>query len=248
MEVVQLVKEYKLDDQNIKIDPVSETAVTVSFGDEINLTIHQQVQALSSYLEKNPFQGFVEAVPAFTSVTVFYEPLKIQGMFQRPSELVCSTMADIVADLKVEKLEKGREVVIPVCYGGEFGPDLEYVSSYTNLSKEEVIHIHSSEQYLVYMIGFAPGFPYLGGLPDCLFTPRRAKPRMKIPAGSVGIGGAQTGVYPISTPGGWQLIGQTPLQLFLPNQDPPSFLQAGDIIRFQPISEKEFGLLREEER
>ena len=133
-----------------------------------------------------------------------------------------------------------RTVSIPVCYGGEFGPDLEYVARHNNLTTDEVIHIHSSGEYLVYMIGFAPGFPFLGGLSPKIATPRRPSPRATIPAGSVGIAGMQTGVYPIETPGGWQLIGRTPQKLFLPNENPPSLLQAGDVVKFCPISFQEY--------
>lgn len=129
---------------------------------------------------------------------------------------------------------------IPVCYGGELGPDLPEVAAAHGLSEEEVVEIHASADYLVYMLGFAPGFAYLGGLPKRIATPRRRTPRLSIPAGTVGIAGDQTGVYPIATPGGWQLIGRTPDPLFLPDAMPPALLRAGDIVRFRPISRAEF--------
>jgi inhibitor of KinA len=136
-------------------------------------------------------------------------------------------------------------VDIPVCYGGDFGPDLDAVSSHTGLSTEEVVAIHGEPDYLVYMIGFAPGFPYLGGMSERLASPRRESPRAKIPPGSVGIAGSQTGVYPIETPGGWQLIGRTPLRLFRPERDEPSLLRTGDRVRFQAIDRAEYGDLLE---
>ncbi|HET6872400.1 MAG TPA: 5-oxoprolinase subunit PxpB, partial [Sporolactobacillaceae bacterium] len=132
-------------------------------------------------------------------------------------------------------------VNIPVCYGGEWGPDLDHVAAVNGLSPEEVIRIHSEGVYLVHMIGFAPGFPYLGGLSKEISTPRRETPRLVIPKGSVGIAGDQTGVYPLETPGGWQLIGRTPINLFNPNSETPSLLKAGDFVRFVPISPSEWG-------
>jgi inhibitor of KinA len=143
-------------------------------------------------------------------------------------------------NLEETKESKQRFVEIPVCYGGEYGPDLEAVAEYHHLSTSEVVEIHSKEEYLVYMIGFAPGFPYLGGMSEEIATPRRHSPRLSIPEGSVGIAGMQTGVYPISTPGGWQLIGRTPLELFCPNENPPTLLQSGDIVKFVPISLEEY--------
>ncbi|MGV3465566.1 MAG: 5-oxoprolinase subunit PxpB, partial [Heyndrickxia sp.] len=135
---------------------------------------------------------------------------------------------------------ESRVVEIPVCYGGDFGPDLETVASMNGLSTEEVIQIHSSAEYTVYMIGFAPGFPYLGGMSEKIATPRLPSPRLKIPERTVGIAGNQTGVYPIETPGGWQLIGRTPIKLFRPQDEVPSLLHAGDKVRFKPISYEEY--------
>ena len=147
-------------------------------------------------------------------------------------------------NLRDESLKDQRTVEIPVCYGGDYGPDLEFVAQHNSLTEEKVVAIHSAADYLVYMIGFAPGFPYLGGMSEQIAAPRRESPRLQIPAGSVGIAGAQTGVYPIETPGGWQLIGRTPLELFRPTEDPPTRLRAGDIVRFRPITSEEFDRLR----
>ena len=148
----------------------------------------------------------------------------------------------------VEGITSRRIVSIPVCYGGEFGPDLGYVADEHGLTIENLITIHSSVDYLVHMIGFAPGFPYLGGLPERIATPRRATPRLLVEAGTVGIGGSQTGIYPVATPGGWQCIGRTPVRLFRPEMNPPSLLEAGDYVRFQPVTMQEFlELARKEE-
>jgi inhibitor of KinA len=146
----------------------------------------------------------------------------------------------LLNDLDLDERRESRVVEIPVHYGGESGPDLDIVAKHNGLTPEEVVAIHSNGHYFVNMIGFAPGFPYIGGMSEKIATPRKSSPRLKIPAGSVGIAGKQTGIYPIETPGGWQIIGKTPLQLFRPDHDPPSLLKAGDKICFKPITLKEF--------
>jgi inhibitor of KinA len=178
--------------------------------------------------------GMIEYIPAFSSVSVVYNPMKIKY------EKIYSLLSEILCNLNSSPEEEKRVVKIPVCYGGKFGPDIQYVADHNKISVEEVIKIHSSGEYLVYMIGFAPGFPYLGGMSDKIATPRRKSPRTFIPKGAVGIAGMQTGVYPISTPGGWQLIGSTPQQLFMPEEYPPSLLKSGDIVKFYPISFDEY--------
>ncbi len=228
--------------------PLGEAAVLVEMGKAIEPAVHCRVKALADYLDQNPFPGMIEYVAAFTSVTVFYDPVAVKlscancsGEDKRTAfETVVAILRDLIAGQGSVPENEPKVVEIPVCYGGEFGPDLEYVAEHNKLSTEEVVSIHSGGRYLVYMIGFAPGFPYLGGLDERLATPRRQSPRMEIPARTVGIAGMQTGVYPIATPGGWQLIGRTPLELFRPNDDPPSLLQAGDIVKFRPISLKEY--------
>jgi inhibitor of KinA len=214
--------------------PLGDSAVIIQFGSQISLDIHRMVNACAARLEKEPFPGMVEIVPAFTTVTVYYDPLQLS--FRE----VCSALEPIVTDLDDIKTNTPRIVEIPVCYGGEFGPDLLFVAEHNGLTAEEVIQIHSSGEYLVYMIGFAPGFPYLGGMSERIGAPRRQVPRLSIPAGTVGIAGMQTGVYPIETPGGWQMIGRTPVPLFRPTHSTPSLLQSGDIVHFHPISQKEF--------
>jgi inhibitor of KinA len=242
-QVFNEVREMDMRKEILKIElmPLGEGAVLVEFGREIRPEIHQKVKAFSDYLETHSFPGFLEFVAAFSSVTVFYDPFLVNRKEERPFQSVCCillAMLDVVQTVN----EKSPDIVeIPVCYGGEFGPDLEFVAKYHGLEEEKVIELHTQGRYLVYMIGFAPGFPYLGGLSEQIATPRRSSPRLVIPAGSVGIAGAQTGVYPIETPGGWQLIGRTPLQLFQPkNTSLPTLLQAGNMIRFRAISPKEY--------
>lgn len=218
---------------------INETSVLVEFGKTINEDIHRMVKAFCEYLDKYPFVGMIEYIPTFSSVAVIYNPMKIkyEKVYLLFSEILCT----LYPSLEGQK----RVVEIPVCYGGEFGPDIQYVADYNKISVEEVIRIHSSGKYLVYMIGFAPGFPYLGGMSGKIATPRRKSPRTVIPKGAVGIAGMQTGVYPISTPGGWQLIGSTPEQLFRPKECPPSLLKSGDIVKFYQISSNEYEKYKE---
>lgn len=228
--------------------PLGDRAITVQFGDQIDEDTHAKVRAFSTCLERNPFAGFVEQVPAFTTVTVYYDPwvLSEKGLHNPYTRVTEELKRILKLTREKDKTAKPRLVEIPVCYNGAFGPDLEYVARHTKLTPQEVIASHTRGKYLVYMIGFAPGFPYLGGMPKKLATPRKQNPRPHIPAGTVGIAGGQTGVYPIETPGGWQLIGRTPLRLFDPERNPPSLLHAGDVVRFVSISEKEYWQRKEQ--
>nr|WP_240338427.1 5-oxoprolinase subunit PxpB [Peribacillus alkalitolerans] len=231
---------------NGKLYQLGDAAVIVQLGNSINLETHQRVKALVGYLEQHPFTGMIEYVPAFTTVTIFYDPVYFYGKNQfSPYQQVCTIVEGILSKLEAGSDEGGRLIEIPVCYGGSFGSDLDFVAESNGLTTEEVIRYHTSGDYLVYMIGFAPGFPYIGGMSERIATPRRSSPRLAIPAGSVGIAGKQTGVYPIETPGGWQLIGRTPLALFRPNASSPSLLQAGDRIRFSSITEEEYLEMKE---
>lgn len=231
----------------VELLPFGETAVLIEFGRGINPETHRKVKALTNYLDRQPFPGLIEYVSAFSSVTISYDPVKVrcfqrsQGWTETASyQTVTALLEEIIAKLEQGREEQPRQVRVPVCYGGEFGPDLAFVAEHNRCTEQEVIAIHSGGQYLVYMLGFAPGFPYLGGMSEKIAAPRRQTPRMEIPAGSVGIAGLQTGVYPIATPGGWQLIGRTPLDLFCPDKQPPTLLQAGDLITFYPISPAEY--------
>lgn len=225
-----------------RLSPLGDCAVVIAFGDEIDQATNWRVKAFSDRLGAASLPAIVEHIPTFTNVTVIYDPLS-------------ANYKDLVADIErvIEAMPAkilggdARTVEIPVCYGGEFGPDLESVAERNNLSPDEVVEIHCESAYPVYMIGFAPGFPYLGGMSERISAPRLDTPREKIPAGSVGIAGRQTGVYPIETPGGWRLIGRTPLRMFNPTRDPPSLLQAGDLVRFTAINKEEYERTQREE-
>ena len=199
-----------------RIEPLGDSAVIVEFGTEIDESIYRHVQQLIQLFEETKPKWLIEYVPAYTTVTVFYDPLSIRTEF--PYAYVRQEIDALLSTKKIAQKIRAKTVDIPVCYGGEFGPDLAYVAKYNGLTEEEVVDIHSSGDYLVYMLGFAPGFPYIGGMSPKIATPRRKTPRLKIPARSVGIAGHQTGIYPIETPGGWQLIGKTPLPLFNVNE------------------------------
>jgi inhibitor of KinA len=187
-------------------------------------------------------------VPAFTTLTVYYDPWLVSENGRHPPyERVAQLLRELLPAAQAATETITAAVEIPVCYGGEFGPDLDFVAGHTGLATEEVIALHAAPDYLVHMIGFAPGFPYLGGLDARLATPRRPRPRPLVPAGAVGIAGPQTGIYSLPTPGGWQLIGRTPLRLFNPEWAQPSRLQAGQRLRFVPISAAEFGRLQQSE-
>jgi KipI family sensor histidine kinase inhibitor len=211
-----------------------ETALLVECGDGIDIAVNEKALTLTSLLRENPPTGVRAVVPAYRSFAVLYDPLLTEPeILKQKINLLENEQKDTV------RLESNI-VSIPVCYGGACGPDMESVSSHTGLTSEEIIAIHASGEYPIYMIGFTPGFCYLGGLDKRLQTPRRETPRIRIPAGSVGIAEMQTGMYPVESPGGWQIIGRTPLRLFAPERGNPFLYKAGDRIRFNPITIKEF--------
>ncbi|MDX8047583.1 5-oxoprolinase subunit PxpB [Gracilibacillus sp. S3-1-1] len=223
--------------------PLGEDAVLIELSQQIDIETHEKVQLVTNYLDGHPPEWMIEYIPAFTTVTIYYDPFKIATTIpfdQMPYTYVCQQIDSLFAHFTDRLKEQRRIVEIPVCYGGELGPDLEMVAKVNQLTPEEVIDIHTSGQYIVYMIGFAPGFPYIGGMSEKIATPRKESPRLAIPERSVGIAGMQTGIYPIETPGGWQLIGRTPKQLFTPETNPPSLLKAGDQIKFTSISLEEY--------
>ena len=224
--------------------PLGDAAVTLELGQRISPATHQLIRALARLLDQNPPPGLRECVPAFTTLTVYYDPLELsrQNPEISPYEQVASYLQSLLpaAQLLAADYAPGPLVEIPVCYGGDFGPDLAAVARHAGLSEAAVVELHSAAEYLVYMVGFTPGFPYLGGLDARLAMPRRPAPRPLVPAGAVGIAGAQTGIYSLPTPGGWQLIGRTPRRLFDAARTPPSLLQAGNRLRFVPISEVDF--------
>ncbi len=211
-----------------------DRAVFIEFGDVIDPEANQRVIALKLAVETARIRGVVELVPTYRSLLVYFEPLQISASELR--ETICR----LHHSAAVHEPPRRKLVKIPVAYGGEFGPDLKVVAKHNNLRAEEVIQIHCRARYLIYMLGFMPGFPYLGGLSPEIATPRKTTPRLKTPAGSVGIAGNQTGIYPIESPGGWQIIGRTPLKLFEPSREPPALLQAGDYLTFVRITPQEF--------
>ncbi|MFX3622519.1 MAG: 5-oxoprolinase subunit PxpB [Ectobacillus sp.] len=229
---------------NYTLHPLADNAVIVQFGEYIEEQVYERVQAFSKYLEHQPLPWMVEYIPAFTTVTLFYDPM-FYYRHASPYEVVCHNLESILQTLENTQAQEKKIVEIPVCYGGEFGPDLEFVARHNKLSPQQVIDIHQNGTYLVYMIGFAPGFPYMGGMDERIAAPRKQSPSLAIPAGSVGIAGKQTGIYPIETPGGWQIIGKTPLPLFRPDHKNPSLLQAGDEIRFVSITPQQFQTIKE---
>lgn len=215
--------------------PCGDSAVSVEFGRDIDRPINDRVQALFRGLQQVPFPGLVDLIPSYRSLLVQYDPTVISWE-EIKNRLGASCRV-------LEETARGGElpiVEIPVCYGGDFGPDLLEVASRLGLSSEEVIAIHSEALYYIYMIGFTPGFPFLGGLDPRLFIPRKKIPRERVPAGSVGLADRQTGIYSLDSPGGWQLIGRTPIRLFDLNRPNPIYLQAGQRLRFKPLSVREF--------
>lgn len=224
---------------DIRILTAGDSALLIEFGKEINPETNRKITALVQLMREQHIEGIVDVIPAFCSLLINYDPrvLSYEELKERMEHL-------LKMETKTEATRK-RIFEIPVCYGGEYGPDIENIAEHAGLSIEEVIKIHSSKDYLIYMLGFLPGFTYLGGLDERIHTPRLASPRLKIRAGSVGIGGSQTGIYPLDSPGGWQLMGMTPVSTYDPERQTPILVEAGDYIRFIPIDEEEFLRIQE---
>lgn len=214
-----------------------DKVLLVALGDGIDLEVNRNVHALTARLRRQSIPGVEALVPAYNTLAVAYDPLAIA-----PEELQQRIREESAGHTQTV-LEAPRIVDIPVCYGGEYGPDLAFVAAHTGLTTDDVIAIHSARPYHIYTIGFAPGFCYLGGLDVRLHSPRLETPRTLVPAGSVGIAEAQTGVYPLPSPGGWRLIGRTPLTLFDAGRPDPFLYQAGDSIRFVAISQTDYAQL-----
>jgi len=213
---------------------MGDRGLLLEFGDEISREINEKVRRMALAIQAEILEGVVETVPTYRSLLIIYNPtvLPIEGLKKR--------LERIEEGLRQTPLPQPNLIHIPVVYGGIYGPDLEGVAKYHRISPEEVIRLHCSKPYLIYMIGFMPGFPYMGELPQALVTPRLKTPRLIVPKGSVAIAQRQTGIYSMESPGGWQLLGRTPVELFYPDKDPPSILQMGDFVQFSPMTEKEF--------
>ena len=211
-----------------------DRAIFVEFGDAIDPEINRRVRRLMLSLQRERVPGVVEAVPTYRSLLVYFEPRQIGTSKLR------ETLHLLAQRTGEHGLPHPRLIEVPTIYGGEYGPDLEFVAQHSSLSVPQVIQTHTGAPYLVYMIGFLPGFPYLGGMSPKIATPRLESPRAKVPAGSVGIAGSQTGIYPVESPGGWRLIGRTPLKLFDPGREPPGLFQAGDYLSFVGMTPEEY--------
>ncbi len=225
----------------MKFLKAGDSSLVIELGNEISTEINYNLKKITEYLDSLNHKGIKDLLPTYRSIIVYYNPLIIT--FDEIKSMVEKNIA--ISSEKGGKTKK-EIVEIPVLYGGEHGPDIENIATHNNLTIEEVIDIHTSGEYLVYMLGFTPGFPYLGGMDKKIATPRLTTPRTKIPGGSVGIAGEQTGVYPIDSPGGWQLLGNSPLEFFNPVKEKPFLLKAGEYIKFVQISQEEYNEISKE--
>ena len=223
--------------EGARFQPASDQSLLIYFGQEISIDAHQQVRRLLHVLELEPVTGIRNLHPAYCSLLVDFDVLKLS---HNDLEMILRGYLDRLQDVR---LPEERQIEIPVSYGGEFGPDLDEVASICGITPAQAVELHSSVTYVVYFLGFVPGFAYLGELPQALSMPRLATPRRNVPPGSVGIAGKQTGVYPFATPGGWRLIGRTTTAMFRPDRNNRSLLSIGDRVRFVPISNAQFAAL-----
>ena len=217
------------------ISPVGDRAISIDFGQVIDPTINRHIRQTIERIKELQLEGIIELVPTYCALLVEYD-----AMLYSYSE-ICNIIEPTLEEGMANTINELVTVVeVPTVYGGEFGPDLSFVASHNHLSEDEVVSIHSGTDYLVYMLGFIPGFTYLGGMDPRIATPRLSSPRTLIPAGSVGIAGEQTGTYPSDSPGGWQIIGRTPVTMYDMSKAQAALLKAGDYVRYVPIDESEF--------
>ena len=214
-----------------------DSAINLEFAKTISPQTSGMIRVAAQTLTDDPIPGVTELVPTFCSLMVTYDPCVIGY------DELCQRVQGKLRNLAAAETGVKRIVVIPVCYGGEFGPDLPTVAHHAGMSEQDVISLHCAHDYLIDMLGFLPGFAYLGGLDERLHTPRLATPRTRIEPGAVGIGGAQTGIYPLASPGGWRIIGRTPVRPYDPDRESPILYAAGDYLRFVPITPQEFSLI-----
>jgi len=214
-----------------------DTAVTVEFGDRIDRIVSEAVLRLNARVRDANLPGVVETVPTFRSLTVHYDPLATSPAILIPG------IANLVDDAR-DETNPSKLWRVPACYATSHAPDLADVAHRTGLSPEEIVHLHAGIRFHVYMLGFAPGYPYMGDLPLRMMLPRRTDPRTRVPAGSIAIAAGMTAIYPVESPGGWHLIGATPIRLFDPRGSRPALFKPGDTVRFEPISAREFDAIR----
>jgi len=212
---------------------MGDRSLLVELGDTISPDVNRRVQQLMLQLQQAPLPGVREIAPGYRSLLVVYDPLTIAA-----AELM-ERIAEAAAQQGLAGLPQAKLLTVPVFYGGDYGPDLEWVAGHLGISSDEVIRLHTETVYRVYMIGFTPGYPYMGELPAALAVPRRSTPRTRVPKGSVGIAHRQTGIYPVESPGGWQIIGWTPIELFDPSRQLPSLLEMGDRVKFEAVRQVE---------
>lgn len=217
-----------------------DKAIVIEFGNKISEEINNKVRSMMIGIDKKGIEGIVEMTPTYRSLMIHYNPMKLDY------DTLVNNLKDLEKELGNIDIPLPSVIEIPTLYGGEYGPDISNVAKHNDLDVKDVIRIHSSKEYLIYMLGFTPGFPYLGGMDERIATPRLTVPRTKIGGGSVGIAGSQTGIYPIDSPGGWQLIGKTPLNLYEEDREVPILLNAGNYIKFVPIMEEEYVKIEEQ--
>ncbi len=225
-----------------KILPAGDQAVLVEFENEIRPEINRRVRTLARKAGEEKLRGVGDLIPSYCSLLIYYDPLHLS--FSEVYSWIRSLLTTVLDEMELPRQTKN----VPVLYGGPYGPDISFVAEQNGIGVEDVIRIHTGETYLVYVVGFVPGFAYMAQVPEKIRVPRLLNPRTKVPPGTVGIAGMQTGIYSMESPGGWRLIGQTPLTLFDLHKTPPSFFEAGDYVRFYPITEEEFHRLREQNR
>ena len=219
----------------IRIFPLGDSALTVEFGNSISVDLNRRAIALAGHFQNNPFPGFVETVPAYASATIFYKLVEVRSAFPEfPSafDAVKSLAATAIRNLIASQPEAARNIEIPIHFDAESALDLDCVAEQNNLSRGEVIDIFTAVTYRVFMLGFLPGFTYMGEVDERIATPRHETPRTMVPKGSVGIAGRQTGIYSLASPGGWQIIGRTDVEIFTPNDDDVCLLRPGDQVKF----------------